>query len=245
LPLRHLLQAAAQAAVLDRLSGGRLILGVGRGFAAELFRAYGIAPAEKREIFAECLARMLAAWRGEPLTASGARLSPLPLQQPHPPVWVAAFGPKALAQAGSLGLPYLASPLETLATLQRNHALHAEACDAAGHARPTTVPLIRSVFVSRDRAALDGMRTALERRMAAMRARGNALPREIPATLDDWALIGEPEAVADRLAQYRSALGITHLVVTQLQLAGPTDAAWEASLDALLDIAARQPGVRS
>ena len=72
---------------------------------------------------------MIRAWSGEPITTDGdggeaVRLAPLPVQQPHPPIWVAAFGPKAVEQAGRLGLPYLASPIESLDALVENHARH-------------------------------------------------------------------------------------------------------------------------
>ncbi|MFM7275727.1 MAG: LLM class flavin-dependent oxidoreductase [Gammaproteobacteria bacterium] len=236
LPLRHPLQAAAQAAVLDRLSNGRLTLGVGRGFAPELFAAYGIDPGDKRARFADCLSGMLAAWRGEPVSAGGARLSPLPVQQPHPPVWVAAFGPKALAQAGSLGLPYLASPLETLAELQHNHALHAEACRAAGHPLPPERPLIRTVFVSEDGALINTVRERLLARIAALAGRGGRLPRSLSDRIEDWTLIGSPAEVRAQIARYRDTLGLTHLVVTGLHIAPPAGA-WETSLEHLVRIA--------
>ena len=132
LPLRHPLQAAEQVAALDQLSGGRLILGLGRGYQAPTYAAFGIAMRQKRAIFAESLALLQRAWAGEELVmlegASPVQLAPLPLQQPHPPLWVAAFGPKALAQVGSLGLPYLASPVESMQDLRANHATLVEAC---------------------------------------------------------------------------------------------------------------------
>ena len=144
LPLRHPLQAAEQVAVLDRLSGGRVILGVGRGYQPAMFDAFSVSRRDKRRIFEWCLNRMISAWRGEPIPlgdegASGeggergeVTLSPLPVQQPHPPIWVAAFGPKALAQAGRLGSPYLASPMEPVERLRANYERHAAACEAAG-----------------------------------------------------------------------------------------------------------------
>ena len=61
LPLRHPLQAAEQVAVLDQLCEGRVILGVGRGYQPALFDAFSVERAEKRAIFAECLAMMRAA----------------------------------------------------------------------------------------------------------------------------------------------------------------------------------------
>ena len=117
LPLRNPLLAAEQVAVLDQLSEGRVILGVGRGYSRETLNAFAIDPGEKRELFEWAYLRMLSAWRGEAVSlhadgSAAVTVMPRPVQQPHPPIWVAAFGPKALAQVGRLGLPYLASPIE-------------------------------------------------------------------------------------------------------------------------------------
>ncbi len=237
LPQRHPLQAAAQVAVLDQLSGGRVILGVGRGFAPELFEAFQVKRSAKRELFAECLAGMRAAWAGAPVGSSGARLQPEPVQKPHPPVWVAALGPKALAQAGSLGLPYLASPLEPLEALEDNYARHRAACTDAGHPLPDAVPVMRTVFVSEDAALVAKVRELLGQRMIAMQQQARALVRTLPRHLDDWAIVGTPQHVRETIARYRERLGITHLIATRLLLSEVDATDYEASLRALANLA--------
>ncbi|MEH6609171.1 MAG: LLM class flavin-dependent oxidoreductase [Halioglobus sp.] len=67
LPIRNPILAAEEVAVLDHLSNGRLILGVGRGLGEDLFRAFGFPQKEKRQRFQKNLEEMLAALRGEPL----------------------------------------------------------------------------------------------------------------------------------------------------------------------------------
>ena len=229
LPLRHPLQAAEQVAVLDRLSGGRVILGVGRGYQPAMFDAFEVSRKDKRRLFEWCLGVMRRAWQGEPVggEAGEVRLSPLPVQKPHPPVWVAAFGPKALAQAGGLGLPYLASPMEPLGRLRENYRRHAEACAAAGVERPPEIPIMRSLFVSEDGALLDRVRDRLglaARRLAAGGRDG------LSPDADDWAIVGEPSAVADKVAAYVETLGLTHLIVTRLRIGGVDTAALQDSV---------------
>ena len=92
LTLRNPLQAAEQVAVLDQLSGGRLILGVGRGVAPEMLRAFHVPHAEKRRIFAWSLELMRDAWAGRPVSLDGddahaVEVHPRPHQTPHPPLW--------------------------------------------------------------------------------------------------------------------------------------------------------------
>ena len=119
LPIRNPILAAEEVAVLDRLSGGRVILGIGRGFQESMFKPFGIPTSEKRKRFKSNLELMISAWKGESIAQfedNDITLSPLPVQQPHPPLWVAAFGPLAIKQAGTLGLPYIASPVETLSS---------------------------------------------------------------------------------------------------------------------------------
>ena len=279
LPLRHPLQAAEQVAVLDRLSGGRVTLGVGRGYQAAMFDAFEVSRKDKRRIFEWCLETMIRAWQGHPLPGGGNAnrasqghpppgregdasqghppsaghgeverasqghppsagdgevvLSPLPVQQPHPPVWVAAFGPKALAQAGSLGLPYLASPMESVERLRGNHRRHAEACDAAGVERPAEVPIMRTLFVSEDVKLVAEIRSQLEiaaRQLAATQRPGVSL------AADDWAIIGEPRYVEDKVAAYVEELGMTHLIVTRLRIGRVETTALEHSVRTAAEI---------
>lgn len=236
LTLRNPLQAAEQVAVLDQLSGGRLILGVGRGYAPEMLRAFHVPAKEKRRIFAWTLGLMKDAWSGKSISLDGNRehaveVHPRPLQQPHPPVWVAAFGPKALVQAGTLGLPYLCSPMESMATLENNYEQHVQAAEAAGIAAPDVIPLMRTVFVSEDAALLKEVKTTLAEKSENVRL----LDGE---GVDDWTLIGTPEQVRAKLQNYQERLGMTHLVATRLRIGGIDEADLRRSVTLLADIVA-------
>jgi alkanesulfonate monooxygenase SsuD/methylene tetrahydromethanopterin reductase-like flavin-dependent oxidoreductase (luciferase family) len=219
LPLRNPLQAAEQVAVLDQLSNGRVILGVGRGYAPHMLRAFNVAPRDKRTLFEAGLNRMMLAWSGAPVcidetAGTEVTLDPLPVQRPHPPIWVAAFGPKALAQAGRLGLPYLASPVETLASLEANYQRHADAVTAAGAAVPTEIPVMRTLFVT------EGARETLSLREVVQAQARTLAGVADPAAVEDWSIIGEAGYVEERVAEYRQRLGMTHLIVARLRVAG-------------------------
>jgi len=243
LTLRNPLQAAEQVAVLDQLSQGRVILGVGRGYAPDMLAAFKVVPKNKRRIFADTLEVMQQAWRGEPVEiqpAGGAdtasptpaktiTLDPLPVQKPHPPVWLAAFGPKALAQAGRLGLPYLASPMESLAELQTNYAAYREAALAVQQTPAAETPVMRSVYVSTSQRRADELLKAL----SGPRQR---LAEVVTMDARDWAIIGDAAYVRDKIDEYTSTLGMTHLVATRLRLPGLEQADLERSLTELAEL---------
>ncbi|MEZ5571823.1 MAG: LLM class flavin-dependent oxidoreductase [Halioglobus sp.] len=210
LPIRNPLLAAEEVAVLDRLSGGRLILGLGRGLSAAMFTAFGVAASDKRKLFQLNLEIMRRAWRGDSISedAQGKAiyLSPLPLQQPSPPLWIAAFGPLALQQVAQLGLPYLASPIETLATLSANYRQYHEGVAEAGLAAVSIIPAMRTVFVSENAGETEAVRTAL---IPAMQT--NA--RHQSASVEEWAIVGDKYYTRDRLAEYIERIALTHLIV--------------------------------
>jgi alkanesulfonate monooxygenase SsuD/methylene tetrahydromethanopterin reductase-like flavin-dependent oxidoreductase (luciferase family) len=241
LPVRHPVQAAEDVAVLDRLSEGRVILGLGRGFRSDLFAAFDVPSREKRDRFQSALERMIAAWRGEPIAFDGAgrepvHLAPRPVQDPHPPLWVAAFGPKAVEQAGRLGLPYLASPIEPLAMLEENYSRH-QSVLPDGAADGLAIPVMRTVFIADDPAQARRVREGLAAQAVALAAsRAPALRRSAQADVASVALVGSIAEVEDGVARYRESLGMTHLVA-RVQVPGAEAGEVEAALERLAELA--------
>lgn len=203
--IRNPLQAAEEVAVLDQMCEGRLILGLGRGMQPAMFKAFDLPTKEKRKRFRENLEIMLKAWRGDPiLEDEDIRLTPLPVQQPHPELWMAAFGPLALKQAATLGMPYLASPIETLKTLEQNYTHFNQEVATAGLPRITTVPVMRSIFITEDKSLQKNLEQALKE------TPGRS--HEPDTDLADWTIIGEPAYVRDKLNEYVERLGVTHFI---------------------------------
>jgi len=234
LPIRNPLLAAEEVAVLDQLSNGRVILGVGRGIQDAVFRAFNVPASDKRKLFQANLEIMRRAWRGEPILerdeGEPVYLAPLPLQQPSPPLWVAAFGPLALQQVARLGLPYLASPIESLATLEQNYQDYHRAVSGAALEPVDTIPVMRTVFITDNGALAEDVRTALQ----------GAVPPAMQhkaAGVDDWAIVGDRSYARDKLGEYRERLGLTHLIARG-GLSGVAGEAQLQSHDALLNVMA-------
>ncbi|HEX4658399.1 MAG TPA: LLM class flavin-dependent oxidoreductase [Streptosporangiaceae bacterium] len=110
---RHPAVLASAAATIDHLSEGRVEIGVGAGWHEAEYRAYGLpfeSPAVRlrraREfvtILRALLAEPSVTFEGEFWSLHEAFCTPVPLQRPSPRIWVGAYGPRALAQAGAVG----------------------------------------------------------------------------------------------------------------------------------------------
>jgi alkanesulfonate monooxygenase SsuD/methylene tetrahydromethanopterin reductase-like flavin-dependent oxidoreductase (luciferase family) len=105
-----------EASTVDLLSGGRLDLGVGRGFQWLEFDGFGLDIAESRARYDEALEVILKAWRDPKLNHKGrywrygdVSVEPKPLQKPHPPVWAGAGNKESAKKVGRLGLRLMLS----------------------------------------------------------------------------------------------------------------------------------------
>ena len=106
LPQHHPLVLAKEIASLDVLSGGRMIFGVGVGWARPEFRALGVPFEDRGQRMDEYLAAMRAIWSQEKPAYYGQFVSfdniqayPRPLQRPYPPIVVGGRSPAAFRRA--------------------------------------------------------------------------------------------------------------------------------------------------
>jgi probable F420-dependent oxidoreductase len=114
LPLYDPVRLAEDGAVLDVISNGRLDLGVGLGYRPEEYAGYGINLKTRASRANEALEIIRRLWQGEKVTfhgkhfdIDGARVTPRPVQQPNPPIWVGGFGPAAVRRAAKYGDGYI------------------------------------------------------------------------------------------------------------------------------------------
>ncbi len=91
---------AEEYAMLDCISGGRLVAGFPTGLPTDATLSNGVVPVEQRERYREALELVLKAWSArEPFAWNGrhyqlpvVNLWPRPIQQPHPPIWIPGSG---------------------------------------------------------------------------------------------------------------------------------------------------------
>lgn len=119
LPLHHPVHVAERIATLDILSGGRLEVGIGRGFSPREYAAFGADMAASRELVEESLDILLRSFARRPVTHHGRHyrldaldILPHVVQEPHPPLWTAAVSPETFDWAAAKGLGVLAGPFK-------------------------------------------------------------------------------------------------------------------------------------
>ncbi len=111
LPYRNPVLTAKMVASLDVLSGGRVTLGVGVGWLKEEFAALGSPDFERRgAVTDEWIAIFKALWTRSPASFNGKfysfadiRAEPVPVQKPHPPIWVGGHSRAALRRTARHG----------------------------------------------------------------------------------------------------------------------------------------------
>jgi probable F420-dependent oxidoreductase len=105
-PYRSPLETARALANIDQLSGGRLIFGVGVGWAQQEFDVLGVPFHQRGAMTNDYLAAIKTLWTQEVASYDGRFVSfkdvhtaPRPLQSPHPPIWVGGASDAALRRA--------------------------------------------------------------------------------------------------------------------------------------------------
>jgi alkanesulfonate monooxygenase SsuD/methylene tetrahydromethanopterin reductase-like flavin-dependent oxidoreductase (luciferase family) len=225
-PMYHPLRLAEEVALLDVLSGGRVNWGAGRGNDPIEFGVFGLDRDSSYAKFREHVDVVLRAWREDRLTYEGefiqvrdVEVLPKPLQQPHPPVWMAATSPDAIAWAAEAGHSILMDPHSSHDDIRRKLAAYREALSAAGHpVNGRTIPIARLIAI----APTDEEAKAVARRGAqwtvtsyAKRPRSDVVD-PVERYVNEVVIHGSPRRVADELLRLQEEIGLDYLLAAPL-----------------------------
>jgi alkanesulfonate monooxygenase SsuD/methylene tetrahydromethanopterin reductase-like flavin-dependent oxidoreductase (luciferase family) len=220
LPFHRAIDIAEEYALLDRLLGGRLNLGLGSGYIPAELSAFGVDPASKREAFDRTMASVLDAFAGREIRVNGegtpaVRLNVLPVQRPHPPLWIAAQRREAIPFVARRGVSLALIPYATVADASELRAEIAEYRRHLPSGAPGEVLAAMHLYAGdRPERARSALRRYLEARIAtgspsyeekAKHHPAGATPEALEAS--GWALFGGADGVARRVAELQ-ALGV-------------------------------------
>jgi alkanesulfonate monooxygenase SsuD/methylene tetrahydromethanopterin reductase-like flavin-dependent oxidoreductase (luciferase family) len=253
LPFANPVRLAEDVAVLDNLSGGRIMVGAGMGYVPSEFAGMGVPRNERRARMDDTLAVLQRAWTedefdfdGEVFRLSGVRVRPRPVQPGGPALWVAAMSEAGARRAARLGAnllpqgdraavvdPWIAATREAggdpgahRAAVVRHFQVHDELIPTAGGASTARL-------AAGQPATSDGMKVYEQwfaevpktDRMMTQLIEGDAAGRLVPQD----AFIGPPEACAGEIERMRAEFHITDVILSGIS-DGPTTDAADANL---------------
>ncbi|HKV53538.1 MAG TPA: LLM class flavin-dependent oxidoreductase [Candidatus Binataceae bacterium] len=220
----HPLRLAEEIALLDILSGGRVNWGAGRGFDAREFRTFDVPMSESQERFREAVDIVVRAWSEERLNYRGrffafddVEVLPKPLQQPHPPMWVAAGSPEATQWAAKAGHSILIGPHGTHVEIGRQWEQYRDWLTQSGHTIegreiPTARLLaIASTDMEAADIAADGAKWLLKTYVNSKNVQlGEGDP--VRRYVDSVVIHGTPERVVDEIVRLREEAHLDYLI---------------------------------
>jgi alkanesulfonate monooxygenase SsuD/methylene tetrahydromethanopterin reductase-like flavin-dependent oxidoreductase (luciferase family) len=207
-PLRIPVQLARDLASVDRLSDGRLVVGVGFGSSTHLYPAYGVAPEHRLTRYVDGLELVQRLWIEDGVTFRNEwwQLDDVrglaPVQTPHPPIWFGARRGSALRRAAEIGDGWIGSgsaPYEEFCTSIAE--VHRRLDDLGRDPEPFTIA--KRVYIEVDDDVSRG-RARMREWFAANYGK--------PHLADEVAVVGDADRCAEHLHDLRE-LGVDHFIL--------------------------------
>lgn len=214
---------ASNVAMLDRISGGRVVCGLGVGYDPAEFAAFDVELDDRVGRTIELTEIVTRLWTEESVSFDGKFFSldeygiaPKPVQEPRPPVWFGVWGEYLLSQAATRAdawIPGAVADIDSLADKRATYDAHLP--DEASPERP----LLRDIVVADTEA--EARRRAKRRlgpKYAVYASRGHQYftdytEAEFGAFAEGRVIRGTPDDCIDEIERYRERLGIDHLIL--------------------------------
>ncbi len=225
MPLHHPLRVAEDGAMVDRISRGRFVLGVGLGYVQQEFAMLGVSLKERASRMEEGIRIVPRLWTeervtfaGRHFTLDGAGAYPRPVQTPRPPIWMGGWTEKALERAARLSDTWVPGPTADLEALRKCYGIYRKALAEAGKSQGTEIPACRELFVARSwREAFERggkplakfYRESYFKWSHPLAGRDEMTDEEI---VRDRFVVGDPDGCIAQIERFQKELGWTHLI---------------------------------
>jgi alkanesulfonate monooxygenase SsuD/methylene tetrahydromethanopterin reductase-like flavin-dependent oxidoreductase (luciferase family) len=161
LPIYNPVRFASDVSVLDCITNGRFVVGVGVGYRERDFQSFNVSMDERGARMDEGLEIVDRLLRGEKLSFAGVyfklkdfQLQPKPIQKPRPPIWVGGWRKKSLERAALMGDRWFAGPVATFSFVENAKRVYLSALKRAGK-RFVGYALMRDAYISTDSSRID------------------------------------------------------------------------------------------
>ncbi len=236
--LHHPVRLAAQTALIDNLSKGRLMVGTGKGSAFNQYeyKGFGVDMSDSEGLLEESEQILIQAWAGEPVTFKGKHwnlnfpgLRPLPFQKPHPPLFRACLGMDSTKAMARIGRPVLIASQENRSIESRLSAF-TEEISKIGLSESKALQITQQIWVTKNLViAEDGDRArdiawqGYERDQTLVNnARNNYNSKEfwehvntttnLEEKFEDSFIVGTPREVEEQIAELHD-IGVQNLML--------------------------------
>ena len=210
LPLNHPVRVAEEAATLDVITNGRMILGLGGGYLQDEFDAFGIERSSRVARMEEGLPLIRELWTGSSVTTNTGyfqlddiSISTIPVQEPKLPIWLGAQSEPAVRRAARLADAWYVPPFPTHRELIDLYRIYLEERATHPGLSSTSIPVRREVYLAETSAeAMAAVSQGAASRYGTYTDWGQELGSP-GLTGSDWLdsrfLIGNPETVIEGL----------------------------------------------
>jgi alkanesulfonate monooxygenase SsuD/methylene tetrahydromethanopterin reductase-like flavin-dependent oxidoreductase (luciferase family) len=221
----HPLRIAEEVALLDHFSGGRVNWGAGRGFDRKEYEVFGVTPETGGEQFRENFQIVVEAWKNEKLTYHGkywdfedVEVLPKPLQDPHPPVWMAATSRESIEAAAKLGFSILMDPHSSHEEIGEKRQLFFNTLQEHGHSTENRIlPTARLIAVADTDAEAEAIASQGAKWMLGSYINGSDEDMDpVDRYVQKVMIHGTKEKVVDEILRLQEEIGLDYLMCAPL-----------------------------
>ena len=221
LSMHNPVEVADLTATLDIIAAGKFVFGVGQGYRDVEFASFGIAKSSRGRRMEEALWVVRRLWsednvdhEGKYYHLKGVTISPKPVQQPGPPIWVGGDTINGVERAARIGDSWLTSPRHSKTFIRQAVAAYGERRCSLGLPAPPPI-FFREMYVAPSREEAEREIVDSFERLYQVYHRegqpGERYDRGFQELKEERIIVGDPKDVVREIQRYRDEFGAEYM----------------------------------